>query len=385
MTSKPTVSIIVAAYNAEATLRHCLESVLNHNRAKLELIVVDDRSYDQTSGIAQRFAAFDSRVSYIKNQGIKGASAARNLGLSHARGEYILFMDADDWMLAGAIDKLLDSAHRTEADLTIAAHVQYRGQDAQHLNNFGRKTETVYQGRGILDCLIEYLKRPYQNVMLVHCWGRLFKKALIDQHDIHFEVRLSQLEDLNFVFNYICHVQKITFVPQGLYFHRINNDGRSMSAQTGMEDQVPEKISHAFRALDKCLNTFSPGNAIAINACVAATTAGFMILTILRLSRAFIRQPGVAIYQRIKAIATSKLFHARLKFLHPKPDEAVVLYWACRTGSPTLVLLAGLLRTHYLRAKAHLPQVRFSRKVAGQGLLKSSPIFSTFRAFQSNK
>ncbi len=377
---KVSVSIIVAAYNAQSTIAHCVASILEHNAANLELIVVDDYSSDQTADIVQEYAARDSRLRYIKNADVKGASAARNVGLAQACGEYVLFLDADDWMLVSAIDTLLASARRTDADLSIAAHVQYRGQDSQRLNNFGRKTETVYQGQGILDCLFEYLERPYQNVMLVHCWGRLFKKAIIDKHGIRFEPRLNQLEDLNFVFNYICHITKIAFLPQGLYFHRINNDGRSMSAQTGMDDRVPEKFSHAFRALDKCLNTFAPGNAQAIQARVGATVASFLILTVLRLCRVYIRHPSAETYQRVKAIASAEIFQARLAYLRPQWDEAVLLYWACRTKRPALVFMAGLLRTYYLRLRSTLawPKVGIVPKRIRR--IERQAIFSTFRA-----
>jgi len=352
MTAHPTVSVIVAAYNAEKTIQCCLDSILAQSYKSFELIVVDDHSSDQTAAITQRNTTSDSRIRYFKNENGKGASSARNMGLDKAVGTYVLFLDADDWMLSTAIDELLMAARRADDDLTIAAHVQYRGKDAQRLNNFGRGTETSYEGQGIVDCLFEYLDRPYKNVMLVHCWGKLFKREIINKHGIRFEESLSQLEDLNFVFSYIRHIRKITFLPAGLYFHRIENDGRSMSTKTGMDDRTPEKFSLALSALETCLNTLWPENQDEVQRRVGAATASLLLLAILRLCRAYARNPSWDTYQRVRSIASSPIFHAQLRYLTPRRDEAVLLYAACRTKIPALVFAAGMLRIYYLRIRA---------------------------------
>lgn len=354
MTAHPTVSVIVAAFNAEATIRQCLESMLKQDFRDFELIVVDDHSSDRTALICAQYAAADSRVRCFNNIGGKGAASARNVGLDNARGTYLLFVDADDWMRVSALNTLIESAHRTQADLAISAHVQYRGESAQHLNDYGRKGETVYEGQGLFDCILEYLDRPYKNVMLVHCWGKLFKREIVERHGIRFEASLTQLEDLNFVFSYLSHIKTMVFMPIGLYFHRIDNSACSMSAQTGMESRAPEKYGLAFQSLDKCLNALRPGNAVLVQKLVGATCASFMILTILRLCRAFTRKPSLLVYRRIGSIVSAALFQDNLRRLAPRHDEAVLLYLACRTRIVPLVCMAGVLRILYLKYRSRL-------------------------------
>lgn len=354
MLASPAISIIVAAYNAESTIQCCIESMLSQSFADFELIVVDDQSTDQTRNMIQQCAAIDQRVQYFRNENGKGASAARNAGLDQAKGKYILFLDADDWMLSTAMEEFLNTARHTDDALIVSAHVQYRGKDAQHLNHYGYEAETRFEGQGLLDCLFDYLDKPYQNVMLVHCWGKLFRRDIIARHGIRFELSLSQLEDLNFVFSYMRHIKSFSFIPTGLYFHRIEIGAHSMSTKTGMDARTPEKFTLALSTLETCLNAFWPDHQIYIRRRVGGATASLLILAILRLCRAFVRNPGREIYQCIRAIARSSLFHEKLLSHRPLRDEALLLYAACRTGVPALVLVAGVLRIYMLRVRSSL-------------------------------
>lgn len=361
----PTVSVIVPAYNAEQTIKHCLDSVLNQNFKNFELIIVDDGSSDHTRSVVQHIALLDSRVRYFRNLGRKGASSARNLGLDKARGRYIFFLDADDWVHASLFDRLLEASDRTDSDMVISAHVQYRGKLLQRLNDFGRTGETFYEGTGLLDCIFEYLDRPYKNVMLVHCWGKLFKKEIIDRNFLRFEESLHQLEDLSFVFSYLSDVRRVLFIPSGLYFHRIDSNGRSMSSKTGMDDQTPERFNLACRPLGICLEKLWPGHSVEVQKYVDATTASLLLLAILRLCKAFLRNPSRHIYQRIREISVSNYFH--ISALRPKRDEAWLLYAACYTRISFLVLFAGILRVIYLNIRRLLPTVSVGTAVRDNG------------------
>ena len=101
----PFLSVIVPAYNSEATLERCVRSVLDQSFVDLELILVDDGSTDSTPDLLRQFSEEDGRVR-VFTQANSGVSAARNLGLSHAQGTYAAFLDADDWVDPQTYEKL---------------------------------------------------------------------------------------------------------------------------------------------------------------------------------------------------------------------------------------------------------------------------------------
>ena len=96
------ISCIIPAYNVEAYIERCLSSILNQRHANVEVIVVDDGSTDSTPDLLRKIAAADSRVAVFHQENAR-QGAARNLGLEHATGDYIWFIDADDWLEEGAL------------------------------------------------------------------------------------------------------------------------------------------------------------------------------------------------------------------------------------------------------------------------------------------
>ena len=107
---KPLVSIIIPAYNVEKYINRGINSVLKQTYPNIQLVVIDDGSTDQTWNVIQRFALRDNRIKAIKQKN-KGVSAARNLGLSLADGDYVLFLDSDDWLEDDAVEFLLSRAN----------------------------------------------------------------------------------------------------------------------------------------------------------------------------------------------------------------------------------------------------------------------------------
>lgn len=119
----PKISVIVPVYNAEKYLRECMESVLHQTLSDLELILVDDGSTDGSPALCDAYAAQDDRVKVIHKPNGHAASA-RNAGLRAASGEYIAFVDADDWISPDMYEKML----QTGADVTLCDYVRFRGE-----------------------------------------------------------------------------------------------------------------------------------------------------------------------------------------------------------------------------------------------------------------
>ena len=116
---KVKVSVIVAAYNVAAYLEKCLNSILNQTYRNLEIIIVDDGSRDNTGKICDEFAEKDCRVRVIHKKN-EGSVRARYDGLNAATGEYIYFVDGDDWLCLGVIDSLVSSLVDNTVDIVIS-------------------------------------------------------------------------------------------------------------------------------------------------------------------------------------------------------------------------------------------------------------------------
>lgn len=116
----PLVSIVVPAYNSEKTLDSCIQSVVSQDYANIELIIVDDGSFDSTRVIAENYAASDSRIVLVEKKRNEGLVLARKSGVDIARGKYIQYLDADDSLCEGAIKNLVRKAEESNADIVVA-------------------------------------------------------------------------------------------------------------------------------------------------------------------------------------------------------------------------------------------------------------------------
>ena len=131
MSKTPMVSIIVPVYNASKTLRRCVDSVLKQEYADFELFLVDDGSRDDSGTICDEYAGKDPRVRVI-HKANAGVSAARNDALDQARGEYLQFLDSDDWLSPDATRLLVRTAQETQCDLVIADFYRVSGERVSH-------------------------------------------------------------------------------------------------------------------------------------------------------------------------------------------------------------------------------------------------------------
>ncbi len=114
-----TVSVVIPVYNVEAYLPQCIESVVGQTYRDIEIILVDDGSTDGSGKICDEYAARDSRIQVIHTEN-RGLSAARNKGVETSRSDYLSFLDSDDWMEPNAIETLLDTAMRFDADVVVS-------------------------------------------------------------------------------------------------------------------------------------------------------------------------------------------------------------------------------------------------------------------------
>lgn len=212
----PLVSIIVPVYNVKPYLRQCLESVINQSYSKLDILVIDDGSTDGCGEICDEYGVRDERIRvfHTENQGL---SAARNLGLDNMTGEFIAFLDSDDWFELNAIEVSLRAALNHCADLVI-----FRSR-----NDGNIQSQTLYEedaGFMSKDKAIRTLFHGWNFVV----WNKLYHRKLIGS--IRF-IPEKLFEDQPFTVEVLNKAHQIYYICQHLYNYR-NREGSITKQQT---------------------------------------------------------------------------------------------------------------------------------------------------------
>lgn len=241
--NKSLVSIIIPAYNAEKTISECILSVLNQSYSNWEMIIIDDGSVDGTLEICSRFAKEDSRI-IICTEKQSGVSAARNKGLDLAHGDYICFIDADDYIPSNSILKRLEAIQGT--DMVFGAYVKV-GSETNINANFSIIPE--YYGREeALKKIIVVEELGYQG----YIWNKFFRKDIIDDYGIRFAEDIAFNEDRLFCVEYILNCRKINICKDNIYFYRINPNG-AMASLTTINVKDTDKYLSELVAFDRML------------------------------------------------------------------------------------------------------------------------------------
>lgn len=209
-------SFIIPVYNVAPYLRECLDSVLSQDFEDFEVCVVDDGSSDGCSLICDEYAARDRRIK-LCHQENGGVSVARNRALDMATGEYIWFVDSDDYVLPGALSYLDTVIGDSDCDTVF----------------FGRE---MLEGNAALQydcgCNDTFLKSHvcYCNPLMI------FKLDIISRHKICFTVGMKMGEDLEFQYKYLLHCAKIAAIPYNFYYIRERKDSASRSSASIRND-----------------------------------------------------------------------------------------------------------------------------------------------------
>lgn len=211
------ISVVVPIYNAQNSLKKCVESILNQSYGNLEIILVNDGSSDNSLKICKELSRFDQRIRII-NQNNLGVSVARNRGIKEASGKFIQFVDSDDYIDENMCGNMLDCIISNEADLVVCGFnsvTPWRN----HKVNFKKKQ---YNYVHELEKDFEYL---FENAFFHSMCNKLYKKAYIFEL---LEEGLSIGEDLQFNLNYLKNVNKIVTLDN-CYYNYIHNYTSSLS------------------------------------------------------------------------------------------------------------------------------------------------------------
>lgn len=186
----PLISVIIPVYNVEKYLHRCLDSVIAQTYQNLEIICVDDGSIDESGRICDQYAVRDARIKVIHQEN-QGLSAARNRGLDAAEGEYIAFVDSDDYILEDMYKKMLDKLLNYNVDLCVCQW-QYEFSDGRQVVKRKNIDPTIYGRKASLEFARFLYMGNYENGVVVAAWNKLYRRALLDK--IRFEGRIHEDE-----------------------------------------------------------------------------------------------------------------------------------------------------------------------------------------------
>ena len=208
----PTVSIIVPVYNAQNTLQRCIDSILKQTHRNFELFLIDDGSKDASGTICDAYAAKDSRITVFHEEN-RGVSAARNTALDHACGEYLQFLDSDDWITPDATQRLVQAAEEHGADMVISDF--YRVVDDRVSIKGDIDEDIVLDREQFASHMMENPADFYYGVL----WNKLYRRAIVEEHHLRMNPSISWCEDFLFNLEYIRYAERFYALRAPLYYY----------------------------------------------------------------------------------------------------------------------------------------------------------------------
>ena len=243
----PTVTIIIPIYNAEAGLRRCVDSVLNQRFTDFELLLVDDGSQDASGSICEEYGKKDPRVQVIHKENT-GVSDTRNLGIQRARGEFIQFLDSDDWITPDATSLMVRAAQESGCGMVITDFYRVIGDRVSHKGDIEK--DGVLTLEEFAGFMMENPADFYYGVL----WNKLFRRELIERYALAMDKTISWCEDFMFNLEYLRHTERIYALRVPVYYYvktkgSLVSQGLSLAKTIRMKRMVFEYYHDFYKAV----------------------------------------------------------------------------------------------------------------------------------------
>jgi len=235
------ISVVIPAYNSGGVIEKCIHSLLEQTYQQFELIVVNDGSTDNTASVVERLSYTDKRIKLI-NRPNGGAAAARNSGLKVANGNYIVFVDSDDYVEPRYLEELLKCGDTPET-MGIVRMI-YEG---RALTRLTAESHSYELGSDLAD---DYFNGHFGSEIAFSASNKLFERQVLINHRITFPENIKIGEDMIFVFRYLCYMKRVTVSAKALYHYVINASSVTLSGNTDYPAEY-EKTLNSLRAIDE--------------------------------------------------------------------------------------------------------------------------------------
>lgn len=241
------ISIIVPIYNAEKHLHRCIDSILAQTFTDFELLLINDGSMDNSGAICDEYATKDSRVRvFHKENG--GVSSARNIGLDNAKGEWVTFIDSDDFL---SNTTFLSNIGDIREDFVITSHIESSGTEKDYIYSLDEYNTNLHGKE-----LTNFISQHINSNIIKAPWGKFFKKEIIQ--DLRFDKKIKCGEDLLFNLNYLISTQSCYIKHQAAYVYNKENTIFFSKYQQSIDESIYTltKIYKAYKKINLTIPNF---------------------------------------------------------------------------------------------------------------------------------
>ena len=264
MRINPLISVIIPVYKVERYLPRCIESILRQTYSNFELILIDDGTPDRSGIICDRYAEKDSRIRVIHKEN-GGVSTARNAGIDAAKGEWVTFVDSDDWVQENYLEVLTSPLGVDDYDMTIGV-LEWRA--------ISRKIQE-YEGYSINIGEASQIERALNCSELLGPWLKLFSLNIIKNNSMRFSKGIALGEDAIFVAKYLKHCKKIYMTGKAIYcYNWLNNT--SVTKRSPYFEDKPLWDEQYMEAYIEVLDVFGADNTLKSNAIPKMALPGYL-------------------------------------------------------------------------------------------------------------
>lgn len=215
------ISVIIPVYEAENYILRSVTSVLCQTYDNLEIILIDDGSRDNSFNICLQLEQYDSRIR-LYHQENRGVAAARNKGIEYSKGEYIFFLDSDDWIENITLYELVNSIKKFETELCICGFCYETDGRSKKCDI---DVEFPMQQKEFRE---KYFWELYENAILFNVGTKLYKNDIIKKNNIRFQENMSVYEDICFFLDYLSHTKNLSFCKESFY-HYFQGNSKSIT------------------------------------------------------------------------------------------------------------------------------------------------------------
>ena len=333
------VTIIIPVYNTDRRyLGVCLESILSQTYKKIEVIIVDDGSNKEIIDFVESFQEKDERVQVIHRDN-HGVSAARNVGIESAHGEYIFFCDSDDYVDAKMLSEMIEMAENTCADMVVAGYY-FEIQDGDKRYCIEQKTHSLYLKNE--NEVKNNMVALWDDGIMYNIWNKLFRTQIIKEHNIRFPYGKAFNEDRDFVRDYLKHTYSLKIMD--VCFYHYLREVKTSATGLYREDMLDIRKEEYHRLM----YFFKEMNIRDFMEYVSREHLDRVVATIENLFYGNLRKK--AIKSEIKRIITDVDTKECLKHAIPKSNKMKIIYGMIRTGRTNFIYFL-IREIHVLRGK----------------------------------
>ncbi len=229
-------SIIIPIYNASEFLKECLDSIVNQSFENYEVLMIDDGSTDESVKICEEYLC-DKRFLLLQKQN-GGVSSARNMGIDHATGEYLLFVDADDLLVTESLRLFAAALAGNRKDVVFGRTATFTKDCADYDMNNGPFQETASHQEN------ENLMYLWTNKYITNCvWGNVYDTGLVKKYALQFDETLSMGEDGDWLYQFLLHARSYAYLNDCIYLYRRDEEASNF-CKTGYKYAHSSWVTH---------------------------------------------------------------------------------------------------------------------------------------------